>query len=48
MTPDSIIRIPLTVEYKPVVRELTEEVPESLRDLMLPDVPKDYGLYLPL
>lgn len=43
----AIIKIPLTVDYKSPVRELTEDYPDSLRDLMLDEVP-DYGLYLPL
>ena len=47
MTPDSIIRIQLTAPYQSVVRDVND-VPESIRDLLLEDIPHDYGLYLPL
>lgn len=43
---ENIIRIKLTAEYHPAVRDVND-IPVSLSDLMLEDVP-DYGLYLPL
>lgn len=43
---DSIIRIKLTAEYHPAVRDVND-IPVSLSELMLEEVP-DYGLYLPL
>lgn len=48
MTPPSIIRIPLTGNYQSVVRDVNDDVPESIRDLLLEEIPYDYGLYLPL
>jgi hypothetical protein len=44
---DSIIKIKLTAPYQSVVRDVNDEIPVSLKDLLLEDVP-DYGLYLPL
>jgi hypothetical protein len=44
---DSIIKIKLTAPYQSVVRDVNDEIPVSLKDLMMEDVP-DYGLYLPL
>jgi hypothetical protein len=48
MTPDSIIRIKLTGNYKSPVKMLNnDEIPESIRDLITIDVP-DYHIYAPL
>ena len=43
---ENIIRIKLTAEYHPAVRDVND-IPVSIADLLLEDVP-NYGLYLPL